>query len=75
MNDTLQPKLRQRGRASVDFLAHVFYGTMGVRQGVQEELNAPISERERRFPTISTSATKPSRKSCPGSRATGFSRP
>ena len=44
MNDTLQPILRQRGRASVDFLAHVFYGTTGVRQGIQEELNARFGD-------------------------------
>ena len=44
MNNTLQPKLRQRGRASVDFLAHVFYGTTRVRQGVQEELNSHFGD-------------------------------
>ena len=44
MTDTLQPKLRQRGRASVDFLAHVFHGTTEVRQGVQEELNTRFGD-------------------------------
>ena len=44
MNNTLQPKLRQRGRASVDFLAHVFHGTTGVRKGVQEELSTRFGD-------------------------------
>ncbi len=40
MNNTLQPRLRQRGRASVDFLAHVFHGAEKSRQGVQQNLEA-----------------------------------
>ena len=44
MKNTLQPKLRQRGRASVDFLAHMFHGTKRVRQGVQTELNSRFAE-------------------------------
>ncbi len=45
MNDnSLQPRLRQRGRASVDFLAHVFHGATQVRQGVQEQLNTRFGE-------------------------------
>ncbi len=44
MNNTLQPKLRQRGRASVDFLAHIFHGTAESRQGVQQELNANFGD-------------------------------
>ena len=44
MNNSLQPKLRQRGRASVDFLAHAFHGTTGVRKGVQEELNTRFGD-------------------------------
>ncbi len=45
MNDnSLQPKLRQRGRASVDFLAHVFHGTTQVRKGVQEQLSTRFGD-------------------------------
>ena len=44
MNNTLQPRLRQRGRASVDFLAHVFHGTAKSRQGVQQGLEARFSD-------------------------------
>ncbi len=40
LNGGLQPRLRQRGRASVDFLAHIFHGTSGTRQCVQKELSA-----------------------------------
>ncbi|MCY4157462.1 MAG: class I SAM-dependent methyltransferase [Gammaproteobacteria bacterium] len=44
MNDALQPRLRQRGRASVDFLAHLFFGSRGARQDIQEHLNANFGE-------------------------------
>lgn len=44
MNNTLQPKLRQRGRASVDFLAHVFHGTAKSRQGTQQRLEASFGD-------------------------------
>ena len=44
MNNTLQPRLRQRGRASVDFLAHVFHGAAKSRQGVQQGLEARFGD-------------------------------
>ena len=44
MNNTLQPRLRQRGRASVDFLAHVFHGTAKSHQKVQQGLEARFGD-------------------------------
>ena len=44
MRDTLQPRLRQRGRASVDFLAHVFYGAANARKKVQQDLEAEFGD-------------------------------
>ena len=44
MNNTLQPTLRQRGRASVDFLAHTFYGSMGVRQDVRQKIDTRFGD-------------------------------
>ena len=44
MNNTFQPRLRQRGRASVDFLAHVFHGTARARQGVQKKLHSHFAD-------------------------------
>ena len=44
MNNTFQPRLRQRGRASVDFLAHMFHGTGKTRQDVQEQLKENFAD-------------------------------
>ncbi len=44
MNNTLKPQLRQRGRASVDFLAHVFYGTASARKETHQRLKESFGD-------------------------------
>lgn len=38
--DVLKPELRQRGRASVDFLSHLFHGSTAIRQQADAEARA-----------------------------------
>lgn len=41
-NDVLNPQLRQRGRAEVDFMVNMFKGSAGVRKTADAEINAAV---------------------------------
>lgn len=45
-NDVLNPQLRQRGRAEVDFMVNMFKGSVGVRQKADADINAAAGDIE-----------------------------